>query len=64
MTFTETEWHYHHLEQMSVAELLSNINNEDKTVAFAVEKVMPQIEKLVELILSKMQSGGRLFYIG
>ncbi len=64
MTFTEKESNYHHLEQMSVKELLSNINKEDKTVADAVEKAIPQIEKLVELIVSKMKSGGRLFYVG
>jgi N-acetylmuramic acid 6-phosphate etherase len=64
MTFTETESNYHHLEQMSVKDILSNINNEDKTVAYAVEKVLPQIEKLVDIIVCKMQAGGRLFYIG
>lgn len=64
MTFTETESNYRHLEQMSVAEVLSNINHEDKTVANAVEKVIPQIEKLVELIVSKLEADGRLFYIG
>ena len=64
MTTTEKESNYRHLEDMNVKELLTNINNEDQTVAVAVEKVIPQIEKLVELIVSKMQSGGRLFYIG
>jgi N-acetylmuramic acid 6-phosphate etherase len=64
MTFTENESHYRNLEEMNISEILSNINKEDKTVAFAVEKVIPQIEKLVELIIIKIKSGGRLFYIG
>lgn len=61
---TESESNYNHLEKMSVAELLTGINNEDKTVAFAVEKAIPQIEKLVEALAEKMKKGGRLFYLG
>jgi N-acetylmuramic acid 6-phosphate etherase len=44
--------------------LLSNINNEDKTVPLAVEKALPQIELLVAKVVEKMKLGGRLFYIG
>lgn len=61
---TEQDSHYNHLEKMTVNELLQNINYEDKTVPLAVEKAIPQIEKLVTQIVSKLQSGGRLFYIG
>jgi N-acetylmuramic acid 6-phosphate etherase len=61
---TETNSIYRHLENMSVNELLSNINNEDKTVPLAIEKSIPQIEALVNQVVSKLQSGGRLFYIG
>jgi N-acetylmuramic acid 6-phosphate etherase len=67
MTFiktTEQSSAYDYLEKMSVAELLSNINNEDKTVPFAVEKALPQIERLVNQIVNKLQNGGKLFYIG
>jgi N-acetylmuramic acid 6-phosphate etherase len=49
---------------MSVRELLMNINREDKRVPEAIEKVIPAIEKLVEVIAAKMKTGGRLFYIG
>jgi N-acetylmuramic acid 6-phosphate etherase len=49
---------------MSVRELLTNINKEDSTVPAAVEKVIPAIEKLVNLVVEKMKAGGRLFYIG
>ena len=61
---TEQSSKYEHLEKMSVAELLQNINNEDKTVAFSVEKAIPQIENLVVQIVEKLKNGGRLFYIG
>jgi N-acetylmuramic acid 6-phosphate etherase len=61
---TEQDSNYNHLEKMSVSELLININNEDKTVPFAVEKAIPQIESLVEQVIAKLKSGGRLFYIG
>ncbi|MEZ4802912.1 MAG: N-acetylmuramic acid 6-phosphate etherase [Gelidibacter sp.] len=61
---TELESNYNHLEQMSVNELLTNINIEDQTVPLAVKKTIPQIEKLIEEIVIKLKSGGRLFYIG
>ncbi len=61
---TEQDSKYEHLEKMSVKDLLVNINNEDKTVPFAVEKALPQIENLVNQIVDKMKLGGRLFYIG
>jgi N-acetylmuramic acid 6-phosphate etherase len=61
---TEQPSKYRHLEKMSVKELLTNINNEDKTVPQAVEKAIPQIEKLVTSIADRMLAGGRLFYLG
>ncbi|MEO9570402.1 MAG: N-acetylmuramic acid 6-phosphate etherase [Polaribacter sp.] len=61
---TEQDSKYNHLEKMSVADLLTNINNEDKTVPLAVEKALPQIEALTKQIVNKLQNGGRLFYLG
>ena len=61
---TEQPSHYDHLEQMSVAELLQHINDEDALVAEAVRKALPQIEALVEAIEPRMKRGGRLFYVG
>ena len=61
---TEQDSNYNHLEKMSVSELLTNINNEDKTVPFAIEKTLPQIEALIKQVIGKLKSGGRLFYIG
>lgn len=64
MSTTESSSHYNDLEQMSVNDLLQNINREDKTVPLAIEKALPQIEALVNVIVEKMNQGGRLFYIG
>ena len=64
MNITESESNHQNLEQMSVSELLQNVNREDQTVAQTVEKVIPQIEALVNEIVPRMKKGGRLFYIG
>ena len=55
---------YNDIEKKSVGEILHDINTEDKKVAFAVEKAIPQIEKLVIEIVSRMRRGGRIFYMG
>ncbi len=61
---TEQTSNYNNLEKMSTRELLDHINGEDKLVPLAVEKAIPQIEKLAEAIYDQMKEGGRLFYIG
>jgi N-acetylmuramic acid 6-phosphate etherase len=61
---TEKDSLYNGLENMSIGELLTNINNEDKKVPFAVEKSLAQIEALVTQVVDKLKKGGRLFYIG
>ena len=61
---TEQPSRYRNLEQMSIRELLGHINEEDKLVPLAVERAIPQIEKLVEAIVDCMLAGGRLFYVG
>lgn len=61
---TEKDSKYRHLEQKSTLEILQDINNEDKTVPFAIEKSLDQIERLANAIYDKMKEGGRLFYIG
>ncbi len=61
---TEADSKYNALEKMTVRELLTNINKEDKTVPLAIEKVIPKIEKLVNVIVKQMKLGGRLFYMG
>lgn len=61
---TEQSSLYNDLEKKSVGEILTDINNEDKKVALAVEKAIPQIEKLVSQIVPRMEKGGRIFYMG
>lgn len=61
---TEQSSKYQNLENMSIMELIENINKEDKTVAFAVEKEKHNIEALISNIVEKINLGGRLFYIG
>ena len=67
MSFTKTteqDSKYNHLEKMNASTLINNINNEDKKVALAVEKVIPEITALTEVIVEKLKNNGRLFYIG
>lgn len=61
---SEQSSEYNDLEKKSVGEILHDINTEDKKVALAVEKAIPQIEKLVTQIVSRMKRGGRIFYMG
>ncbi|WP_295122559.1 N-acetylmuramic acid 6-phosphate etherase [uncultured Chitinophaga sp.] len=61
---TEQSSNYRHLEQMSVNELLNNINTEDAGVPAAVKKAIPEIEAFVLAATDKMLAGGRLFYLG
>lgn len=64
MNITESPSHFENLEKMTIRELLEGINSEDKTVPLAVEKVIPQIEKVAFETSKRMKDGGRLFYIG
>lgn len=61
---TEEASLYNDLEHKSVEELLQDINTEDQKVALAVQKNIPQIAKLVKLIVPRMKRGGRIFYMG
>ncbi len=55
---------YNDLEKKSIREILEEINAEDQKVALAVQKAIPQIEKLVKQIVPRMKKGGRIFYLG
>ena len=61
---TEESSHYQNLQDMSVLELIQNINLEDKSVAYTIEKILPEIEILINQIVPRMKAGGRLFYMG
>src|SRR5699024_6668499 len=52
------------LDQMSIKEALTIMNQEDKKVAEAVEKVIPEIEEAVKIIIEQFNKGGRLIYTG
>ena len=67
MTFkkiTEADSHHNNLEQKKILELLKCIHEEDQNAVQAVGKVLPQIELLIERVVSQLKNGGRLFYIG
>lgn len=61
---TESDAACSDLDKKSIAEIIAIINTEDLTVAVSVQKALPQITKLAEAVLEKLQNGGRLFYIG
>lgn len=61
---TEQDSLHDDLENRTTIDLLNRINQEDQKVAVAVEKVIDQIDLLVNVIVDKMKNGGRLFYIG
>jgi len=52
------------LDELSTLELVSTINAEDKQVALAVEKALPQIAAATDLIAGALRRGNRVFYVG
>ncbi len=64
ISITESPSAFDNLENMSVNELITSINNEDSKVHIAVGKALPQIKELVERIVTRMEKGGRIFYLG
>ncbi|MBT0725060.1 N-acetylmuramic acid 6-phosphate etherase [Rosenbergiella sp. S61] len=52
------------IDQLSTAEMLKVINDEDKKVALAVEAILPEITQAVEAITATLTQGGRLIYSG
>lgn len=52
------------LDQMSVADVLKQMNEEDKKVPLAISEVLGEIEAAVEQIVSSFKAGGRLIYMG
>ncbi|MBR7024772.1 MAG: N-acetylmuramic acid 6-phosphate etherase [Selenomonadaceae bacterium] len=53
-----------HIDECSTLEMVKLINDEDKKIATAVERVLPQIAQAVDAIAESFSRGGRLFYIG
>lgn len=52
------------IDKASTLEAVRLINDEDKTVALAIEKVMPEIATVIDKVVERLQNGGRLFYVG
>ncbi len=52
------------IDKASAYEIVKLINEEDKTVADAVEAALPNIAKAVEAANAALSSGGRLIYCG
>jgi N-acetylmuramic acid 6-phosphate etherase len=61
---TEQPSRYRNLEKKSVEEITASINQEDKTVALAIEKALPALNELIKAVVLILKSGGRLFYLG
>ena len=61
---TESTSNYNNLDSMDIDSLLIGMNEEDKSVPTAIEKIIPQISRLIVEMVPLMQNGGRLFYIG
>ena len=64
MSTTESPSNFDHLEQMSINDLLTNINREDQKVPQVISGLLPEIEALIQKIVLRMEQGGRLFYLG
>jgi N-acetylmuramic acid 6-phosphate etherase len=64
LKITEQPSPHRQLETKTVKEITSLINMEDASVALAIKKVLPEINKLIEAIVGKLKNGGRMFYLG
>jgi len=53
-----------HIDQAGTEEMLRLINEQDKLVALAVEREIPQIARAVDGVAVRLRDGGRLFYVG
>jgi N-acetylmuramic acid 6-phosphate etherase len=61
---TEKNGKHKGLDTKSIEDLVRIINDEDKNVALAVQQKLPEIAHLIEIVVSKLEIGGRLFYFG
>ncbi|MBO5785928.1 MAG: N-acetylmuramic acid 6-phosphate etherase, partial [Clostridia bacterium] len=52
------------IDKMSALEIAQAINEEDKKVAFAVEKALPQIAEGIETLANALKAGGHIYYCG
>lgn len=53
-----------HIDQMTALEIVTLMNEEDALIPHAIRDVLPQIAAAVDCIVERLQTGGRLFYVG
>lgn len=61
---TEQPSVHRNLQDKSIAEITALINQEDKKVAEAIHAALPKINQVIDVIVKKLNSGGRMFYLG
>ena len=61
---TEQPSPHRHLESRSIEEITTLINQEDATVAKAIEIALPAVNRLIHAVVDTLRAGGRMFYIG
>ncbi|SOC37101.1 N-acetylmuramic acid 6-phosphate etherase [Ureibacillus acetophenoni] len=54
----------HQIDEMSITEILKVMNEEDQTIALAVQRVLPKVEEVIKKVVTAFQNEGRLFYVG
>ncbi len=52
------------IDSLPTLDMLRVINREDQTVALAVEKTLPQVAQVVDVVAQAFRLGGRLIYMG
>lgn len=52
------------IDTIDTLELVRRLNREDATVPLAVERVLPDIARAVDVIVARLERGGRLVYVG
>ncbi|RNB86000.1 N-acetylmuramic acid 6-phosphate etherase [Brevibacillus panacihumi] len=52
------------LDRLSSREIVQRMNDEDKKVPYAVENVLDEVAKAVDIIVASLENEGRLFYFG
>ena len=52
------------IDEKTTSDILGIINNEDATVALAIQKKLTEIESFIDVLVPRVQKGGRLFYLG
>lgn len=53
-----------HLDEMSIEQILTEINNHDQKVPLAVKQALPQLERVVKQVIQTIEQGGKIVYMG